>query len=135
MKLLCYEFQELDPTVLGLLKGSVDELVTVLCGRMDEIFAHAGASVVAGRPHNNRACKYVLNLMANVFNVPSLACSVSVGAVGDCGLASSLWGHMCSVRSHIVYGAICSVRSHQPPRHVAQMLAQSFVLSQFSRSL
>eukprot|EP00955_Chlamydomonas_euryale_P066489 359563-Chlamydomonas_euryale.AAC.2 len=82
MKMLCYEFQDLEPSVLSLLRSSADELAPLLCARMDEIFADAGAAVVAGRPHNNRACKYVLNLMANVFNVPSLACSVGVGKCG-----------------------------------------------------
>ncbi|KAG1659479.1 hypothetical protein FOA52_005506 [Chlamydomonas sp. UWO 241] len=100
MKLLCYEFQDLDPAVLALLKESVDELVLVLCDRMDEIFSVAGACVAAGAPHNNRACKYVLNLMANVFNVPSLACSV-----GQAPLRSALSTVLCCLVDDRIVGA------------------------------
>ena len=50
MKLLCYEFQDLDARVFKLFKESVDTLVDLLCARMDEIFAHAGDSVAAGVP-------------------------------------------------------------------------------------
>lgn len=50
MKLLCYEFQDLDARVFKLFKESVDTLVELLCACMDEIFAHAGDSVAAGVP-------------------------------------------------------------------------------------
>ena len=38
-----------------------------------QIFSHSGDAVAAGQPHNGRACKYVLNFMANVFNMAPLA--------------------------------------------------------------
>ncbi len=42
-----------------------------------QVFDHAGASISAGQPHNSRACKYVLNLVAGVFNIPALASAVT----------------------------------------------------------
>lgn len=120
MKLLCYEFQDMPPLILELLKANIDFLVDRLCDRMDEVsavsicssalrfslvrlrfcdltwlplmatatpgppdafilvpiqkvFACAGEAVVSGQPQPQRACKYVLNFMANIFNLAPLA--------------------------------------------------------------
>ncbi|GAX77872.1 hypothetical protein CEUSTIGMA_g5314.t1 [Chlamydomonas eustigma] len=81
MKLLCYEFQDMHPTVFNLFKQNINPLVELLCDRMDEIFGHAGQAVVIGQQHNNRACKYVLNFMANIFNMAPLASSTGEKAL------------------------------------------------------
>jgi hypothetical protein len=38
-----------------------------------QIFSHAGECVASGQEYNSRACKYVLNFMANIFNLAHLA--------------------------------------------------------------
>lgn len=54
MKFLCYEFQDMHPTVMSLFHEHLNPLVEILCVRMDEIFGHAGEAVSAGLPHNGR---------------------------------------------------------------------------------
>ena len=45
----------------------------ILSQPSQQIFSQAGDCVVKGQDHNNRACKYILNFMANIFNLASLA--------------------------------------------------------------
>lgn len=75
MKVLCYELMEMPKMSRALqemVTGSTDHLVSMLVTRTEQIFSSASYAISIGDAPNLRACRYALNTLMQIFQVPAM---------------------------------------------------------------